>query len=76
MYSFSVLQLRAELLILNMNDFSSFSSNLFVILVYYLEVGDVGCGIVAENIVLVNLTGDMTVVFFILFSKCLLDCLM
>ena len=48
----------------NMNGFSSFSDNLFAILVYYLEVGDVGSGLVVGNAVFVNYTGDMTIVFF------------
>ena len=43
---------------------SSFAGNFFVILVYYLEVGDVGLGAVVRNVVLVNCTGDMTIVFF------------
>ena len=48
----------------NMNGFSSFSSNLFGILVFYLEVGDVGSGMVVGSTVFVNCTGDMTIVFF------------
>ena len=51
----------------DMNSFStlsSFSGNLFAILVYYLQVRDVSCGMVVGNTVLVNCTVDMTVVFF------------
>ena len=47
-----------------MNSFSSFSGKLFAILVCYLEVEDVGSGLVVGNTVLVNCTGDMTIVFF------------
>ena len=48
---------------LNMNCFSSCSGSLFASLVYYLEVGDVCSGVVVGNAVLVNCTGDMTIVF-------------
>ena len=47
-----------------MNGFSSFSGNLFATLVYYLEVEDVDSGMVIRNALLVNCTGDMTVVCF------------
>ena len=47
-----------------MNGFSSFPGNLFAVLVFYLEVGDVGSGMVVENIVLVNCTSNVTVVYF------------
>ena len=43
---------------------NGFSVYLFVVLVYYLEVGDVGLGVVIGNTVFVNCTGDMTIVFF------------
>ena len=33
-------------------------------LVYYFEVGDVGLGVLVENAVHVNCTGDMIIVFF------------
>ena len=45
----------------NMN---GFSGNLFAISVCYLEVGDVGSGMVVGYIVFLNCTGDVTVVFF------------
>ena len=48
----------------NMNGFSRFSANLFAILAYYLEVGDVGLGAVIGNTLFANCTGDMTIVFF------------
>ena len=48
----------------NMNGFSSFSGNLFTILVYYLEVGDIDSGMGAGHTVLVSCTGDLNVVFF------------
>ena len=48
----------------NMNGFSNFSGNSFAILVYYLEVGDVCPWMVVGHTVLVNCTGDVTVVFF------------
>ena len=55
----------------NMNGFSDI---LFVVLVYYPEVGDVGSRVVVGNAVFVSCTGDMTIVFFYtLFSKHLLD---
>ena len=34
-----------------MDGFSSFSGNMFAVLVYYLEVGDVGAGVVVGNAV-------------------------
>ena len=48
----------------DMDGFFSFSGNLFAVLVYYLEVGNVGSGVVLRSAVYVNLTGDMTIVFF------------
>ena len=39
-----------------MDAFSSFSGNLFAILVYYLEVEDVDLGMVVGNAVFVNTT--------------------
>ena len=47
----------------NMIGFCSFSGNLFAVLVYYLEVGDFGSGVVTGNAVYVNCTGGMTIVF-------------
>ena len=41
-----------------------FSGNLFAVLVYYIEVGDVGSGVVVGNAVYVNCTGDLTIVLF------------
>ena len=52
-----------------MDGFSSFSGNLFAVLVYSLEVGDIGSGIVVGNAVYVNCTGDMTTVFSELFQR-------
>ena len=46
-----------------MNGFSSFSGNLFAVLVYYLEVGDVGSVVVIGNAVFLNCTSDMTTIF-------------
>ena len=45
----------------NMDDFSG---NMFAVLVYYHEVGDIGLGVVAGNAVFVKCTGSMTIVFF------------
>ena len=47
-----------------MNGFSSFSANMFSILFYYFEVGDVGFGMIVGHTVLVNCTGDITSVSF------------
>ena len=41
-----------------------FSSNFFVVLVNYLEVGGDGLGLVVGNAVFVNWTKAMTIVFF------------
>ena len=46
-----------------MNGFSSFPGNLVAILVYYLEVGDVGFGMLIGHTVLMNCTGYVTAVF-------------
>ena len=56
-----------------MNGFSSFSGNLFAVFVYYLEVGDVGSGVVVRNAMFVKCTGDITILFFHSISKNLLD---
>ena len=48
----------------SMDGISSFSGNLFDVLVYYLEVGDVRSGMAVGNAVFVNYTGGMTIVFF------------
>ena len=61
---FSCLAVEGRVVDSNMNSFSSFSGNLLAILVYYLEVGDVGFGVVVGNAVFVNCTGYMTTVFF------------
>ena len=47
----------------NMDDPSSLSNNLFADLVYYLEVGEFGLGWLLD-ILFVNCTSDMTIVFF------------
>ena len=44
----------------NMNGFCRCSGNLFAILIYYVEVGDVGLGVVVENTVFVNCTFHLT----------------
>ena len=49
---------------LNMDSFSSFTGILSAALVYYLQVGDYGSGMVVGNVVFVNCTGVMTIVFF------------
>ena len=48
----------------NMDSFSSFSGNLFAVLVSYLEVEGVGLGMVVGNVVYISFTGDMTIMFF------------
>ena len=53
----------------NMLSLSSFSGNLFAVLVYFPEAEDFGFGLVVGNAVFVNCTGAMTFVFFTLFSK-------
>ena len=53
----------------NMNGFYSFSGNLFSILVYYFEVENNGLGVVVGNVVFVNCTGDMTIVFLLYFPN-------
>ena len=62
--SFSCVIVDGRVVYSNMNGSSSFYGNLFAILVYYLEVGDVGSGVVVGNSVSVNCTADMTIVFF------------
>ena len=47
-----------------MDGFTSFTGNLFSLLVYSLEMGDVGSLVIVGNAVYVNLTGDMSMVFF------------
>ena len=42
----------------------AFLENLFTILIYYFEMGDVGFGMIVGYTVLVNYNGNMTVVFF------------
>ena len=37
---------------------------MFVVVVYYLEVGDVGLWVVVANAAFVNCSGDMTIVLF------------
>ena len=60
---FPVLFLRAGLFIL-IQVTSLVFVNLFAVFFYYLELGDVGSGVVAGHAVLANYTGDMTIVFF------------
>ena len=47
-----------------MNGIPSFSADLFAILVYCLEMGDVGSRMVVANTVLANYTDDVTTAFF------------
>ena len=61
---FSCVTVEGRVIGSNINDFCSFSSNLFAILICYLEVGDVGFGFVVGNVMFVNCTGDMAIVFF------------
>ena len=48
----------------DMDRFSIFFSNLFTLLAYYLEVGDVGSGMDVGNTMFVNCTVRLIVVFF------------
>ena len=41
------------------SNMDGFSGNLFAVLVCYLEVGDVGSGVVVRNAVFINITADM-----------------
>ena len=50
------------IIIIQQNDKST--QNLFVVLIYYLEVGNVGSGVIDGNAVYVNWTGDMAIVLF------------
>ena len=52
-----------------MDAFPCFPGNLFAVFIYYFEMGDVGFGMIVGHTVLVNCTGDVTAVFFDLFSK-------
>ena len=61
MYIFSYVVVEGRVVDSNMN---GFSSKLFADLVYYLEVGYVHSGMVIENAVFVNCTGNMIIVFF------------
>ena len=48
----------------DMNGFSSFPGNLYAVSIYYYEMGDVGFGLIVGYLVLINCTGNVTVVFF------------
>ena len=50
--NFSCVMVEGGVVDSNMNGFSSFSGNLFAILVYYLEVADVGLGWLLEMLCL------------------------
>ena len=63
MYIFPVLWLNAGLVILIWMAALA-SGKLLSILVYSLEAGDVGSGVIVGSTVFVNCIGDMTVVFF------------
>ena len=60
---FSCVDVEGRIANSNINGFSSFPGNLFTILVYYFEVGDVGIGMIVGHTVLVNFSGYMTAVF-------------
>ena len=47
----------------NMNGFSSFPGNMFGIMIFYFDMGDVGSGMIVGHTVLVNCTSDVTTVF-------------
>ena len=64
MYIFPLLQLKDSIVDSNIDSFSSFSGNLFTLLVFYHEVADISLGVVVGNAVYVKCTGDMTIVFF------------
>ena len=61
---FSCVTVEGRVVDFNMDGFSSFSSNLFAVLVYYHEVGDIGSWGVVRNDVYVNCIGEMTIAFF------------
>ena len=61
---FSHVAVEGRIINSNMNGFPNFTGNLFSILVYYFQVGDVGSGMVGGHTMLVNCTGDVTVGFF------------
>ena len=61
---FSCAVVKGRIVDSDMNGFSTFSGNFCTILGCYLEVGDVCSGMVVGNTVLVNCSGDMTVLFF------------
>ena len=48
----------------NLDDFSSFSGNLFAVLVNYFEMEDIASGMVDGNAVFVNCTSEIIIVFF------------
>ena len=64
MYIFPVLGLRVGLLLLIWMASWAIFGSLFSILVYYLEMGDVGLEMIVGNAVFVNCTGNMTILFF------------
>ena len=64
MYIFAVLQLSARLLILMWIASLAFSGNLFTVLIYYFEVGDVDMRVVVGFTVDVNCTCYMTAMSF------------
>ena len=49
----------------NMDNFSSFSGNLFAVYVYYLEVGDVGLGVVVRKDVFAHTDIEFLFLFYI-----------
>ena len=64
MYIFPMLADEGRVVDSYIDCFSSISGNVFIILAYYLEVGDIGSGMGVGQFVLVNCTSDVTVVFF------------
>ena len=50
-----------------MDGFCIYSGTLFAVLVYYLEVRDIGSWMAVGNAVFVNCMGDMIIVLFFLY---------
>ena len=67
MYIFFYVVVEGRFVDFNIDGFSCFSGNMFAVLIYYLEVEDVGLRMVVENAVFVNCTSDMTIVHFSLY---------
>ena len=61
---FSLVVVEGRIVNSDMDSFSSFPGNLFDVLIYYFEMGDVGFGMIVGYTVLVNCTGDVIAVSF------------